>query len=163
MQSIVPIIGNVTYPITLDPSVWIFDDRKIEKNAFLNGDVTESEYGILEQVKESQMGLREGAVRPPVNKSIKRFEREKILSESYLIPLKPFLTTSEPKQDATKIRFEDNEGHGTEINLEDAMEGLFCFAEEGKPLKSDGPVHFYYRDASNKDQPVKNINKVVVI
>ncbi len=26
---IIQIKGNVKYPITLDPSVWIFDDRKI--------------------------------------------------------------------------------------------------------------------------------------
>ncbi len=27
-MSVIQVKGNVTYPITIDPSVWIFDDRK---------------------------------------------------------------------------------------------------------------------------------------
>ncbi|MDY0408070.1 hypothetical protein [Paracerasibacillus soli] len=33
---IVQLTGNITYPITLDPTVWIFDDRKIKLEEAFN-------------------------------------------------------------------------------------------------------------------------------
>lgn len=34
MGNIIQIKGSVKYSITLDPSVWIFDDRKIDLNTY---------------------------------------------------------------------------------------------------------------------------------
>ena len=34
MENIVDIKGKVKYKITLDPSVWIFDDRKADLDSF---------------------------------------------------------------------------------------------------------------------------------
>ena len=40
MNSIVPIKGNVQHAITMDPSVWIFDDRRIDLEDFFYRGVT---------------------------------------------------------------------------------------------------------------------------
>ena len=34
METIIPITGAVTYQLTLDPTVWIFDDRKLDLNTY---------------------------------------------------------------------------------------------------------------------------------
>ena len=34
MESIIPIKGKVKYKLTLDPSVWIFDDRRIDLKTY---------------------------------------------------------------------------------------------------------------------------------
>lgn len=163
MHAIVPIAGNVKFQITLDPSVWIFDDRKIEKDVFLNPELNVDNEEDAQEKNKDQMGIREGVVRPPVNRSIKRFEKEKILQGSFVIPLRPFLVNAEPNHQATKVKLEDDKGNGVEISIDEAFEGMLGFAENGKPLKEDGPVHFYLGDTSNKDNPIKNIHKIVVI
>ncbi|MFP3360207.1 hypothetical protein R0K17_23115, partial [Planococcus sp. SIMBA_143] len=39
-------------------------------------------------------------IKPPVNASIKKFEREKILANSYVMPLEDFIANAEAKQSA---------------------------------------------------------------
>lgn len=36
MSDIIQIKGNVKFPITLDPGVWIFDDRRIDLNTYFD-------------------------------------------------------------------------------------------------------------------------------
>lgn len=162
LHDIVPIIGNVNFQITLDPSVWIFDDRKIEREEFLNAE-DKSVHDFLAEREADQTGIREGVVRPPINRSIKRFEREKILTESYFMPLIPFLTTSEPKDDAKGVRLEQTNGESVDLTIDQAKNGLLYFAENGKPLKESGPVHFYFGDKSNKDNPITDVHKIIVL
>lgn len=38
METIIPIKGKVKYKITLDPGVWIFDDRKVDLNTYFSED-----------------------------------------------------------------------------------------------------------------------------
>ena len=37
MEFIIPVKGAVKFNITLDPTVWIFDDRKIDLDEFFSG------------------------------------------------------------------------------------------------------------------------------
>ena len=43
MERIVQIKGNTAYPITLDPTVWIFDERKKKLADFFNGESEEQD------------------------------------------------------------------------------------------------------------------------
>ena len=36
MENIISVIGKVKFSITLDPSVWIFDERKLELTTFFD-------------------------------------------------------------------------------------------------------------------------------
>ncbi|GGP15865.1 hypothetical protein [Oceanobacillus neutriphilus] len=144
---IVMIKGNVGYPITLDPTVWIFDDRKIElEKAFIE--------------REDDKGSESIFQKPPVNRSISKMEGEEYLKNSYVIPLHDFLNNAEPEANAKEAEFIKNNGDNEKISLEDAKNGYLLFSRKGKPLREDGPVHFYYKDGSNQDNPIKHIKEI---
>ncbi|MYL47816.1 hypothetical protein GLV94_19450 [Virgibacillus halodenitrificans] len=160
---IVPIIGNVTYSITLDPTVWIFDDRKI-----LLEELTENKLSKAEETDEIEKASKRWEKeldpqfhKPPVNRSIKQFEREKILTSSYVMPLKDFINNAEIKTDVEDVTLVTENGDYN-ISIDDLKEGYFLFAIDGKPLKEDGPVHFLYQDGANINDPIVGIKKIVI-
>ncbi|PAV29876.1 hypothetical protein CIL05_08330 [Virgibacillus profundi] len=159
---IVPMTGNVTYPITLDPTVWIFDDRKILlEDAFTEKMDENEEIDELEKAANRFNKEVFQISKPPVNRSIKRFEREKILKSSYVMPLDDFIANAEVKSDAKDVILVLKDEEVT-ISLPAFQNSYFLFAVDGKPLKEDGPVHLYYKDGSNKEHPIKNIGKVII-
>lgn len=161
---IVPISGNVTYAITLDPTVWIFDDRKIEfESAFDH--ITEHQDEEDEIEKASKRWDREvyqQEINPPINKSISKFEREKILKGSYVMPIEEFIRHAEAKSDAETATLIVEDGEDVTVSLEELKNSYLLFAIDGKPLKEAGPVHFYHKDGSNRDNPVKSLKKIVI-
>ncbi|MFD1446978.1 molybdopterin-binding protein [Oceanobacillus profundus] len=161
---IVPIMGNVFYSITLDPTVWIFDDRKILlSDAFSDKGRNSAEVDDLELA--SQRFNREvfdvKMNRPPVNRSISKLEGETILKNSYVMPLHDFIKNAEVKASATHAILVSDEVE-TEISIADLENGYFLFAIDGKPIKENGPVHFFYQDGSNKDKPLTNIKQIII-
>ncbi|MFD2628257.1 hypothetical protein [Oceanobacillus kapialis] len=160
---IIPINGNVTYPITLDPTVWIFDDRKILfEEAFEGKQEKQGKDSELERAsKRWDREVYQQSIKPPVNQSIKKFERDKILTNSYVIPLEDFIANAEVKPSAKHAILITGEKE-IKISLTDLTNSYFLFAVEGKPLKEDGPVHLYYKDGSNRDNPIKHITKIVI-
>ncbi|MFC4556978.1 hypothetical protein ACFO3D_01990 [Virgibacillus kekensis] len=160
---IVPITGNVTYSITLDPTVWIFDDRKVLLEEAFSDQLNNQEEGD-ELEKASQRWSREvyqQKINPPVNKSISRFERDKILENSYVMPINEFVDHAEIKDDAKDVTLLSGSGETT-ISLENLKNSYLLFAIDGKPLQEEGPVHLYFQDGSNKDNPIKGIEKIIV-
>jgi hypothetical protein len=158
---IVPIIGKVTYQITMDPTVWIFDDRKIIlEEAF-------SDNNEKNNIDEAQLAAErwERAIgnfsKPPVNKSITKHERENILKYSYVMPITDFLNHAEVKAEATDVTLVTEEKDIT-IPLSDLYNSYLMFARDGKPLREDGPVHLLYKDGSNKENPIKGIKKIII-
>ncbi|WP_332257495.1 hypothetical protein [Oceanobacillus manasiensis] len=160
---IIPISGNVTYPITLDPTVWIFDDRKILlEEAFDKKQEEQEEDNELEKAsKRWNREVYQQNIKPPVNQSIKKFEREKILTNSYVIPLKDFIANTEVNASAENAILIAGEKK-IRISLDLLKDSYFLFAVDGKPLKDDGPVHLYYKDGSNRGEPIKNITKIII-
>ncbi len=159
---IVTITGNVTYPITLDPTVWIFDDRKVLFETLFSEPSTtyEEEDKQIEKnfTPEEQYSQR---VKPPVNKSINRFEREKILKNTYAMSLSHFISHAEVSKDATQAILETSEGQ-VSVSLEHIKTSYLLFAVKGKPLKENGPVHVYFEDGSNKDHPITGVKKIII-
>lgn len=161
---IIQITGNVQFNITLDPSVWIFDDRKISfEEAF-------TLKAPLQQQEEDE--IREASLRwdrevyqqkldPPINQSISSFEKKKIIIGTYVMPLVPFLDHANINNNATKAILETKD-ESVEISLEKAKETLLLFAQNGHPLKEDGPVHVYFHDGSNKQSPIKGLKKIII-
>lgn len=126
MQKVVPIKGSTKYTIILDPSVWIFDKRKIDLDQFIQS----GEY-------------------------VEVAERE--ASGSYGIPFRPFLENAAPLEDAKHVKFILEEGHSVQIPLEEALNGILGFSDNGKPLSSTGPLHFYFGDPDHAKEPVRQI------
>lgn len=162
---IIRLIGNVQYPLTLDPTVWIFDDRKIlMEDAFNSKSVSPSDEEE-EWEKTSKAWDREiyqQRIKPPVNKSISRMEGKQILKGTFVMPIKDFLTTSEPADQAKTAVLHRQDGEVTSISLEELENSLLLFAKDGKPIREDGPVHIFLGDGSNKDKPITGINKIEI-
>ncbi|AIF43882.1 hypothetical protein [Virgibacillus sp. SK37] len=160
---IVPIIGNVSYSITLDPTVWIFDDRKILLEEVFENKLSEADETdeIEKASKRWEKELDPQFSKPPVNRSIKQFEREKILTSSYVMPLKDFINNAEIKTDAVNATLLTENGDYN-LSIDELKAGYFLFALDGKPLKENGPVHFLYQDGSNFTGPIVGIKKIVI-
>lgn len=160
---IIQLKGKVGFAITLDPTVWIFDDRKVEfKDAFIDKEVEVVEDDSL--TKAAEIFNREIYTRsnkPPVNKSINRFEREKILESTYVMPIVEFLKHAEVNDNA-KNAILKTDSDDVVITIEQLAASYFLFAVEGKPLKDDGPIHLYFGDGSNKEAPIKNVKQIIV-
>lgn len=160
MSDIVQMTGNVKYTITLDPSVWIFDDRKLPFDQCFNE--TKKNDNSLEEytktvAKQWEKERTEGAALPPVKQSKRRKDVYKILQESYVMPFRPFIDNASPQNDVREVEILQKDGQITKISLSQAKRSLLLFAKKGKPLKEDGPLHLYFGDGSNRENPIKNI------
>ncbi|RLQ95877.1 peptidyl-prolyl cis-trans isomerase [Falsibacillus albus] len=157
MEMIIPFKGKVKFPITIDPSVWIFDDRRIDLTTYFETEEpeinAEEEY-VKATSKHWEREIREGAVFPPTLKSERKFEKEKVLTGTFGIPLEPFLKNAEPLSGASKLIIETKE-EAIEFPLEKTKDMILAFSKEGKPLKEDGPVHILFKDGSNRTAPIK--------
>lgn len=163
MESIIIIEGLVDHTITLDPGVWIFDDRKVDLNTCFDAknekdELTEYTKAIS---KHWDREITEGAVFPPTLATEKKYEKEKVLTGSFGIPLKDFLRNAGPKEEASSLIVVTAAGEFP-ISLETAYNSILGFSKEGKPLREDGPVHLYFGDGSNKNDPIKEIRKFMV-
>ncbi|MGG4490669.1 peptidyl-prolyl cis-trans isomerase [Metabacillus idriensis] len=163
MDSIILIKGNIAFPITLDPGVWIFDDRKVDLTVYF--DEFKIERNELEEYtkavsKHWDQEIREGA-KLPENKNHKRTEKEKILNGTFGIPFLPFLKNAEPADSAQYAVFKTRQGD-VRMPLEEASALILGFSKNGKPLTDEGPVTLYYGDGRNRDNPVTNIKEIII-
>jgi hypothetical protein len=164
MENIILMTGKVNFTITLDPGVWIFDDRRVDLNTYFSTNNNETDE--LEEYKKAvskhwDREIMEGAVFPPTLKTEKRFEKEKVLTGSFGIPFKPFLENAEPQSEAAVLVISSSDDE-YEIPLEKAYNLILGFSDNGKPLSNDGPVHIYFGDGSNQHNPIKNVNGITV-
>jgi hypothetical protein len=164
MENIIIISGKVKYSITLDPGVWIFDDRRVDLTTFFSTKL-ETSNSLDEYTKAVSKHwdreIMEGSIYPPTLKSEKKFEKEKVLTGTFGIPLKPFLMNSEPASDAHTFVIQSTDGT-YEYPLEMANDFILGFSNKGKPLTSDGPVHVYLGDGSNQQNPIKNVKCFII-
>ena len=165
MENIIAIEGKVRFPITLDPGVWIFDDRRIDLNTYFE---TKNEPNLndLEQYTKDvsrhwDREIREGAIYPPTLNTEKKFEKEKVLTGTFGIKFSPFLKNAEPLSEANEVVFISGEKEVV-MSFAEAHEVIFAFSKNGKPLKDDGPIHLYYGDGSNENNPIVSISKIIV-
>ncbi|WAA13251.1 peptidyl-prolyl cis-trans isomerase [Fervidibacillus halotolerans] len=165
MENILEIKGNVSFKITLDPGVWIFDDRRIDLDTYFqtNTDHTSKEELYEEKIsKYWSREISEGAVSPPTLNTEKKYEKEKVLTGSFGMPIEPFINNAEPGEDAKTLVIETKQGN-TSIPLDQGKKIILGFSKNGKPLKEDGPVHVYYGDGSNKENPITNVTGFTII
>lgn len=165
MEQIIPIKGNVAYPVTLDPGVWIFDDRRIDLDEFFSKpeqtERNEQEEYIKSTSKFWEKEIREGAVFPPTIQSEKKYEKEKVLTSTFGIPLSPFLKNASPLEDAASIVIESKNGN-VSFPLSEADSLLLQFSLKGKPLLENGPVHVLLKDGSNRTQPITDVMAIII-
>jgi hypothetical protein len=164
MENIIILSGKVKYTITLDPTVWIFDDRKVDLTTYFS--TTSIPSNDLEEYTKSvskhwDREIIEGSVYPPTLKTEKKYEKEKVLTGSFGIPFQPFLENAEPEGNAATLIIKTTASEH-EISLDIAKKLIIGFSEVGKPLSEDGPVHVYFGDGSNQQHPIKNVREFLI-
>jgi len=159
MSDILSFKGKVKFPITIDPSVWIFDDRRIDLTTYFDEQEMnrhdEEEYTKAVS-KHWDREIMEGAIFPPTLKTEKKYEKEKVLTGTFGIPLAPFIKNAEPVEGANTLVIETDQ-NDIPFPLTKAEEFLLQFSKEGKPLRDDGPVYVLLGDGSNVNNPIKNV------
>ena len=164
METIIPVKGEVKYQITLDPSVWIFDDRRIDLNTFFTEkqlEIDELEEYTKKVSAHWSREIMEGATVPPTLKTEKKYEKTKMLTGTFGINLSLFLKNAEIKDNATSVVIE-TAGEEHRFPLEQVDSLILKFSQDGKPLREDGPVYVLFADGSNLDNPIKHVRTVRV-
>lgn len=165
MESIIPIKGKVKYKLTLDPSVWIFDDRRIDLKSYFTNPKQEDDEDLkylFNMGKHWSREIMEGATFPPTLKTERKFDRQGMKTGTFGMEIKYFLNHAEIEKDATTIVFECKDGSEHAFPIEEAYKFIFKYSQDGKPLTEDGPVHLIFGDGSNVDNPIKNISAIRV-
>jgi hypothetical protein len=164
MENIIVLSGKVKFSITLDPTVWIFDDRKVDLTTYFSTSfehTNELEEYTKSVSKHWDREIMEGAVYPPTLKTEKKYQKEKVLTGSFGIPIHPFLKNAELDEDAVALLIKTTASEH-EISLDKAKNLLLGFSNGGKPLSKDGPVHVYFGDGSNLEHPIKNVREFII-
>ncbi|WP_411843970.1 hypothetical protein [Salinicoccus sp. HZC-1] len=136
---IIQILGNVRYQITLDPSTWIFDDRKEELENVLAKESDDVEIKF-EDSKEWNRQIIEGTTKPPTLKTEKKFKKKDLLEGTFVICLEPFLEYTEPERgEDAMIIFTYDDGEAI-VPYRDRAKIYAHFSQDGKRLYDDGMV-----------------------
>lgn len=97
-MSVIQVKGNVTYPITIDPSVWIFDDRKFSFDRKGDSQDTYLQSAGDESDLDPERVIREGRIAPPTLKTEKQYEKQKLMNGSFAMRLGTVLKNAEPNR-----------------------------------------------------------------
>ena len=164
MERIITVKGEVNFKITLDPGVWIFDDRRIDLTTFFTTEHIETDE-LAEYTKNMSAHwsreIMEGSTNPPTIQTEKKYEKTKMLTGTFGIYLHHFLKNAEVKENATTVVIETENGEHS-FSLEEAQTLIFKFSQDGKPLHDDGPAYILKADGSNLKNPIKQVNTVRV-
>lgn len=161
-ETIIPIKGDVTYQLTLDPTVWIFDDRKLDLTTyFITEKVAEDNEKYLRDMGAHwSREIMEGAVFPPTLKTERKFDRKGMLTGTFGMELKPFLNNAQINDSASEVIFECSTNEEHSFSIEEASTLILKFSQDGKPLVADGPVHILLADGSNINNPIKSVTAI---
>ncbi|QQE72952.1 hypothetical protein KDJ56_13455 [Brevibacillus composti] len=144
MAEVIVFKGAVSFPITLDPSVWIFDDRKFDLSTYQgetgDGDGNAQKY-LQGTGAQWDKELREGAALPSERKGL--IQERKALEGDYAIRMEPFIENAAPLPEATHVRIHREEGEPILLPIQEARRAILQFSKDGKPIRTDGPAYFY--------------------
>lgn len=158
LDFIVFIHGRIHHNITIDPTVWIFDDRKIDLTTWAGEEKRKAddlEAYTKSISKQWDKEMIEGAQIPKRTKTNQlRNKKEALINGTFGMPFGSFLENARPEEGATELVIETAGGEEHTVTLAEAQQLVIGFSKNGKPLTETGPVHVYYGDASNKEAPI---------
>ncbi|WP_088104963.1 hypothetical protein [Halalkalibacter urbisdiaboli] len=159
--------GDISHPLTIDPTVWIFDERKVDLLTYFEERLTmDDEETAYKKAISAQWDkeIIEGSAppRPDTNGNEIKYEKQKLINGTFGMPLKPFLMNAKPNEHVTTLIVEQHNGTKLSFPFEDTLSFIIGFSKNGKPLREDGPVHLYFGDGSNQTAPIKNVKRLLV-
>ncbi|AKS67422.1 hypothetical protein SSCHL_1642 [Staphylococcus schleiferi] len=158
----IQIKGAVKFPITLDSTTWIFDDRKVTLEDLEKG-VFEGQKPIqFDDNREWNRAILEGQTNPPTLNSEIDYKKRAVLQGSFAINMTPFFKNAEPLKEATIIRLSNAESH-IDIPFELLPYLFFQFAKEGKRLYEDNGIDsFVYTVEDGYQYEFKHVTHIEV-
>ncbi|WP_088043936.1 hypothetical protein [Bacillus sp. EAC] len=161
MSDVFLISGEVDFPLTIDPSVWIFDERKIELENLFNDDKVKEDANEKYTKAVSKHWDREITEGSKVDNSQPfAAQKKQWLKESYAMPFSYFIENSKPRNRNQNVTIE-TENSTIVLPFETVFESFLAFSNKGKMITEGGPVHLYFNDGSNKDTPITSIRKII--
>ncbi|MBI5975825.1 hypothetical protein [Staphylococcus canis] len=159
----IQIKGLVKFPITLDSTTWIFDDRKVTLKDLENG-VFEGEKPIkFEDNREWNRAILEGQTNPPTLNSEIEYKKRAVLKDSFVINMTPFFKNAEPQENASIIRL-SNTQDSIDIPFNLLPYLFFQFAKDGKRLYDDNGVDsFVYIPEEGYQYQFKHVTHIEVV
>lgn len=159
----IQIKGAVKFPITLDSSTWIFDDRKVRIEDLKQG-VFDGEKPIkFEDNREWNRAILEGQTNPPTLNSEIEYKKRAVLEGSFAINMTPFFKNAEPYDHASIIRL-SNENNHIDIPFNLLPYLFFQFSKEGKRLyKNDAVDSFVYQKETGVEYPFEYVTHIEVL
>ncbi|ADC87853.1 hypothetical protein H6Y62_08610 [Staphylococcus lugdunensis] len=160
----IQITGEVKYPITLDSTTWIFDDRKVSISDLEQGVFDGSKPIEFDDNREWNRAILEGQTNPPTLNSEIKYKKRAVLEDSFVINMTPFFKNAEPHNNATMIRLIDKNQDAIDVPLDLLPYLFFQFAKDGKRLYEDNAVDsFVYIQNKGYDYQFKHITHIEVI
>ncbi|ARJ14298.1 hypothetical protein AAFL37_02660 [Staphylococcus lugdunensis] len=160
----IQITGEVKYPITLDSTTWIFDDRKVSISDLEQGVFDGSKPIEFDDNREWNRAILEGQTNPPTLNSEIKYKKRAVLEDSFVINMTPFFKNAEPHNNATMIRLIDKNQDAIDVPLDLLPYLFFQFAKDGKRLYEDNAVDsFVYTQNKGYDYQFKHITHIEVI
>ena len=145
----IQIKGAVNFPISLDSTTWIFDDRKVTIDDLERGVFDGSRPINFDNNKEWNRAILEGQTNPPTLDSEIKYKKRSVLEGSFVINMTPFFKNAEPRDEATTIKLY-NDNDAIEVPIELLPYLFFQFAKDGKRLYDDNSVDsFVYNPEEN--------------
>ncbi|MDO5375870.1 hypothetical protein [Staphylococcus rostri] len=159
----IQIKGAVKFPITLDSTTWIFDDRKVTIEDLEKG-VFEGEKPIkFEDNREWNRAILEGQTNPPTLNSEIEYKKRAVLQGSFVINMTPFFKNAEPHDEASIIRLSNDSDH-IDVPFTLLPYLFFQFAKDGKRLYEDNGVDsFIYTPDEGYQYQFKHVTHIEVL
>ncbi|MDT3960546.1 hypothetical protein [Staphylococcus kloosii] len=159
----IQIKGAVKFPITLDSTTWIFDDRKVKIEDLESGIFEGTKPIDFEDNREWNRAILEGQTNPPTLNSEIKYKKNAMLDGTFVINMATFFKNAEPHNDAKLIRLSNDED-AIDIDIELLPYLFFQFAREGKRLYDDNAVDsFIYTPEQGYSHKFNYVTNIEVI
>ncbi|WP_100373340.1 hypothetical protein [Bacillus sp. FJAT-45037] len=157
--------GKVDHPLTIDPTVWIFDERKVDLTTYFTEEkTTVDEVTAYTKAISAQWDkeITEGSAPPNPNSNDNKlsYNKKELTTGSFGMPLAPFLSHSKPHEEMREVVIECAQKEDIIVPYEVATSMIVGFSQNGKPLRDTGPVHLYYGDGSNLNSPITHVTRL---
>ena len=105
----IQIKGAVNFPISLDSTTWIFDDRKVTIDDLERGVFDGTRPINFDDNKEWNRAILEGQTNPPTLDSEIKYKKRSVLDETFVINMTPFFKNAEPMENASTIKLSNKD------------------------------------------------------
>ena len=159
----IQIKGAVNFPISLDSTTWIFDDRKVTIDELERGVFDGSRPINFDDNKEWNRAILEGQTNPPTLDSEIKYKKRSVLDETFVINMTPFFKNAEPMENASTIKL-SNKDYSINVPMDLLPYLFFQFCRNGKRLYSDNAVDsFIYIPEEGYSHQFKYVTHIEVL